>query len=101
MNEERFSELRKKMQFIEQSMLSQQKKLAREIKAITSDITDSKKSLTEIKNKIALIIKEIQLSASREDMEVLKKYLDMWQPVKFVTETQVEKIIQEKLAETR
>ena len=98
MNEERFSELRKKMQFIEQSMISNQKKVNRELKTLVSDITDSKKVITDIKSKMGLIIKELQLSASKEDVDVLRKYLDLWQPVKFVTATQVEKIIEEKIS---
>ena len=97
MDEERFSELRKKLQFIEQSMLSNQKKLTRELKTITSDITESKHSIGDIKNKISLIIKELQLSESKEDLDILRKYLDLWQPVKFVTATQVEKMIDEKV----
>ena len=99
MNEERFSELRKKMQFIEQSFLKHQKKLIRELKVINSDIEEDKKGITELKSKINLIIKELQLSASREDVEVLKKYLELWQPVKFVTENQVERIVGDKVYE--
>ena len=49
--------------------------------------------------KINLLIKEITLSAKKEDVAVIKKYIEFWQPLNFVTPTQVEKIVREILEE--
>jgi hypothetical protein len=95
--EERFSELRKKMLVVEQNMLSNHKKAMTEVKSLQSDIMEMKRTIQAVEDKIITIIKELRLMARKEDVDVMKRYLELWDPVKFVTHDQVEKIIDEKL----
>ncbi len=95
--EERYSELRKKLLVVEQNMLSNHKKAITEIKSLQSDITEIKRTIQAVEDKIIMIIKELRLTARKEDIDVMKRYLDLWDPVKFITHDQVEKIIDEKL----
>jgi len=95
--EERYSELRKKSLVVEQNMLSSHKKAMTEIKTIQDEINELRRSMTAIEDKIITIIKELRLTARKEDIDVMKRYLDLWDPVKFVTNEQVEKIVDEKL----
>jgi hypothetical protein len=97
LNEERFGDLRKKIQFLEQAQLSFQKKVLGEIKMVQGDITSLKRDLGETKNRLVLLIKELQLTAKKSDIDVLQKYLDMWQPVKWVQVDQVGRIVREEL----
>ena len=97
--ETRFENMHKKMQFVEQNMLEQQKKLHTEIKTTTLDVLEVKRGLIELQNRMRTLVKEVQLRASREDVEVLKKYLQFWEPVKFVTAKQVESMIERALRE--
>ncbi|MEM4369074.1 MAG: hypothetical protein QXU88_02005, partial [Candidatus Woesearchaeota archaeon] len=64
-----------------------------------SETTELKKKIDEIENKLLLIVKELQLTAKREDVEVMKKYFELWSPVSFATISQVEKMIAEALQE--
>jgi hypothetical protein len=95
--EERYSELRKNSLVVEQNMLTNHKKAMNEIKSLQSDISELKRSITAIEDKIITIIKELRLTARKEDIDVMKRYLDLWDPVKFITNDQVEKIVDEKL----
>lgn len=97
LNEERFGDLRKKIQFLEQAQMSFQKKVLGEIKMVQGDITALKRDLGETKNRLVLLIKELQLTAKKSDIDVLQKYLDMWQPVKWVQVDQVGRIVREEL----
>ena len=97
--ETRFENMHKKMQFVEQNMLEQQKKLHTEIKTTTLDVLESKRGLLEIQNRMRMLVKEVQMRAAKEDVEVLKKYLQFWEPVKFVTAKQVEAMIERALRE--
>ncbi len=101
MNEERYAELRKKVVLLEQNMLSSQKKFFGELKLVLSDITEMKRSTALLQDRMLTLLKELNLLARKEDVEVLKKYLDLWQPVKFVTADHVERIVEEKLEEQR
>lgn len=95
--EERYSELRKKSLVVEQNMLANNKKAMNEIKSLQTEISELRRSITAIEDKIITIIKELRLTARKEDIDVMKRYLDLWDPVKFITNDQVEKIVDEKL----
>ncbi len=97
MNEERYSELRKKLLLVEQNMLSNHKKAVADVKSLQSELNELRRTLLSVEDKIIMIIKELQLTPRKEEVGVLKRYLELWDPVKFVTEDQVEKIIDEKL----
>ena len=95
-SEERYSELRKKLLVVEQNMLSNHKKAMGEIKTLQSDISDLKRAIATIEDRIITIIKEIRLTARKEDIDVLKRYVELWDPTKFVTVDQIDKILEEK-----
>lgn len=95
--EERYSNLDRRMQMGEQNMLSNHKTLNTEFKTTASDVSDLKKELDSIKETLKLVIKELKQCAKRDDVKVIEKYIDLWQPVKFVNRNQVEKMIKEAL----
>jgi hypothetical protein len=97
--EERHSNFRKRMQIIEQNMILSNKKILKEVKMQTSEMSDIRHTMVEIENRLIMVIKELRLTAKKEELEVIDKYLEYWEPVKFVTAEQVEQIIDEKLAE--
>lgn len=95
--EERFGTLSKRNEMIDQNMLKHFKKVNSNIKTINDDIMEVKKDIHKIKSTMDLIIKEIKLSAKKEDVNVLQRYINMWDPVKFVTQNEVESIIKRAL----
>ncbi|MBS3147602.1 hypothetical protein J4219_01835 [Candidatus Woesearchaeota archaeon] len=95
--EERYSELRKKLLLIENNMLANQKRSLNDVKSLQTDLNELKRTIQAAEDKIITIIKELRLTARREDIDVLKRYLELWDPVRFVSVDQVEKIIDEKL----
>ncbi len=96
-SEERYSEIRKKLLLVEQNMLSNHKKAMAEIKAVQGDVTEMRRTIQAVEDKIITIIKELRLTARKEDIDVMKRYLELWDPVKFVTAERVEKLIDDKL----
>ncbi|HSU73090.1 MAG TPA: hypothetical protein VLJ21_04550, partial [Candidatus Binatia bacterium] len=92
-SEERYTDLRRKLQLIEQNMLAHQKKSQSDLKTLQGDILDMKHALREMQDRIITVIKELQLTAKKEDVDVTKRYIEMWDPVRFATTEQVEKIV--------
>jgi hypothetical protein len=78
-------------------MLSNHKKSMAEIKAVQSDVTEMRRTIQSVEDKIITVIKELRLTARKEDIDVMKRYLELWDPVKFVTAERVEKLIDDKL----
>lgn len=95
--EERYSELRKKLLLIENNMLANQKRALSDVKSLQTELNELKRTIQSAEDKIITIIKELRLTARREDIDVMKRYLELWDPVRFVSVDQVEKIIAEKL----
>ena len=46
---------------------------------------------------MGLIIKELQSVARKEEVKVLEKYINLWNPIKFVTSNEVEQIVNDAL----
>lgn len=95
--EEGFTNLRNTLQVTEQNMLSKNKLFATDIRTLTSDIGDIKKEIADIKEKILEVVKELKEAAKRDELKVLEKYINFWNPVKFVTQNEVEAIVKEIL----
>ena len=53
--------------------------------------------MQEIREKMGLIIKELQSVARKEEVKVLEKYINLWNPIKFVTSNEVEQIVNDAL----
>lgn len=99
--EEQLTNIRRKMQVTDQNMLSFQKKNTTELKSVNLEINELRRVLEDMQNNILLIIKELRLCAKKEEVTVLQRYVNMWEPVNFVTRREVDKIIEEALAERK
>jgi len=93
--EEGFTNLRQALHITEENMLSKNKVFSTEIRTTDSDIKDIKKDIAEVKEKIIGLIKELQTTAKKEQVKILEKYINLWNPVKFVTQNEVEQIVKE------
>ena len=97
--EERYNNLRNKNQLTDQNMLKYKKEFNRKIDVNNQDLKEMRREISEIKDKMSIVVKELKLLAKKEDMEVLKKYIEMWEPVEFVTQDQVRRIVQDMIEE--
>ncbi len=99
--EERYSNLQMELRVTEENIIRRNKKLSTDIKTMTSDMNELRKEIGEIKDTVLMIIKEIQGLAKNADVKVLQRYIEMWEPMNFVTHKEVEEIIDEKLSQKR
>ncbi|MBW2986778.1 hypothetical protein KY333_05400 [Candidatus Woesearchaeota archaeon] len=96
-SEERYNDLRKKMLLIEQNMISNHKKAMNEVKMIDSDIAELHNKINMLEERMILIVKELKLTAKKEDVDVMKKYVELWNPMRFVTRETVESVVKDVL----
>ncbi|MFC1697504.1 hypothetical protein ACFL1H_04175 [Nanoarchaeota archaeon] len=105
MIEERYTRTRDKIRLNEENMLNSNKKLFEDIKSINADITDMKHRMEELKNDLSMITSDLRNTAKAEDLLSLKKYVNVWEPINFVTQNEVEKIVdfvvEQKLKENK
>jgi len=97
--EEGVNNLRRKLLVMEQNDLNRHKKDILEQKSSLGEINDLKKETDNLKHVLLEVISELKGCARKEDVEVLKKYINIWNPINFVTEETVQKMIDEKLSD--
>ena len=76
-------------------MIEEYKNVVQEVKNINSDIRELKITMQNLRETIQDLIKSTENFASSHDLKVLEKYINMWSPLNFVTEKEVEQIIKE------
>jgi hypothetical protein len=97
--EDKYSNLRKKVQVSEENNIAQQKRVIDDIKVIQSDALEIKREIEGLKEMIRLIVRELKLTAKEEDIKVVQKYLDLWEPVQFITREEARKMIERAVDE--
>jgi predicted RNase H-like nuclease (RuvC/YqgF family) len=93
--EEKNQNQRKKLNVIDTNIMNQSKKISTETKIMYSEIDELKHILEDFDNKMLLMIKEIKQCAKDQDLKVLQKYMEIWEPMRFVTRNEVKKIIKD------
>ncbi len=89
--------LGERLLLVNQNMIEEYKKTLKELDVINSEISEIKNDVRSIKTAIKDIVKEMEVFAKKEHLKVLEKYINIWNPMNFVTSEELEKIIQEKL----
>ncbi|MBI2148734.1 hypothetical protein HYU23_03570 [Candidatus Woesearchaeota archaeon] len=92
--EGKYNLLRDRVLIINNNMIEEYKKTLGELKIINDDIREIKGDIFKIKESIRHFIKEMELFARKEDVQFLEKYINLWNPMKFVTEDDVVKIVE-------
>ena len=94
--EDRYMNLRKKSQLTDQNLIELQKEYYKEKKHTNQELIETKLKLQELLDELKIIHGELKDTVKQTDLKVLNKYLDLWEPIQFVTRKEVEKILKEE-----
>lgn len=93
--EEKYSNLERRSQVTEENMLSSDRKIKAEIKLLTSEVSDVKANAAEAMEKLKAIVRELDGFARVEDVDVIRKYLNLLEPLGFVTQNEAERMVKQ------
>lgn len=82
---------------VNQNALEEYKRMNKEIQLMNNDIKSLKEELFSLKQVLKGFLNEVDFFAKKNDIKVLEKYINLWNPLEFVREEDVEKLIEEKL----
>jgi methyl-accepting chemotaxis protein len=91
--EERNNNLQRKTEVIEDNMINNRKDISEKIKKISEDVKQIKRDFEEVKESMNLLAKELQSKARKEDVDFVKKYIELWNPTDFVTNNELDKAV--------
>lgn len=101
--EERYMDLRKKVNLIEENSIAEDKEMRTQNKVMLDLLSEQRKVISEMKDKMNIMIKELQSCAKLNDLKILEKYISMWEPINYVTNDELDRsvghIIDQKLSE--
>ncbi len=69
----------------------------KEMTVFTDDLLELKREQAGFAQKMDLVVKELKQTAGKEEVAVIKKYLDFWSPLHFVTQQDVARLVEERL----
>jgi len=87
--EERYASLREQIRFTDQSFLNSKNKISAEIRSADEELEEINSNIISMREKISDLMKELSLCAKEEDLKVIQKYIEIWEPVEFVTRKEV------------
>lgn len=95
--ENSLSNLRKTTENLEKNTVEQQKENRRDIKILEEENAELKETIRTLKNTLKKIADDMANVARSDEVKVIKKYLDLWNPVKFTTPDMVTRIVREEI----
>lgn len=96
--ESKVNNLLREIDVLKNDFIKKNNDIKREIKTLNDDLMEIKHEWEKTNQKMDLIIKELKQTAGKEEVMVLKKYLDLWNPLHFATQRDVEQLIDDRLS---
>ncbi|MDP3918717.1 MAG: hypothetical protein Q8Q35_02320 [Nanoarchaeota archaeon] len=80
-----------------QNMIEEYKKLVKDIRSSRDEVGLLKKDLDNVKNVVKHLTEEAGKFAKQDDVRTLQKYVNYWNPMKFMTEKEVIDLIKKAM----
>lgn len=93
--EEAITNIRHIVQVTDENMLIKHRHFLTEFKTLTSDLNEVRQDLQDLREKLRLVMKEMQNVARKQDVQVIERYVNMWDPMKFVTHGELEMVVRD------
>ncbi len=91
--ESQLDNLREHLEFIDKDLVEKHRAALDQIKSVTDELEAFKSESDNIKKSLARVSDRTSSFASRDSVKVLEKYINLWEPLNYVTREEVEKII--------
>ncbi|MFT4250004.1 MAG: hypothetical protein ACMXYD_01440 [Candidatus Woesearchaeota archaeon] len=95
--EERYTTLRRKGQLLDENYLDTEKELREEVKGIDEEIVELHRMLADIDDKLDRFLEQVKKAASREDVLIIKKYLELFHPMQYLTQEEARRLVEKQL----
>ncbi|MBU2590193.1 MAG: hypothetical protein KKA65_00855 [Nanoarchaeota archaeon] len=99
--ESKNSLLNERLLVVNQNMIEEYKKLIKDIRSIESEIRDVKNDMQNIKKILKHLTDEAANFAKKDEIRLLEKYIKLWNPLNFVTETDVKNIVEREIKKAK
>lgn len=99
--DEKHSLLKEKTLLLGQSFLKQEENITKELAIMKDEMKEMRAEMERMKEGIQHIIHESANFARKEELRLLDKYMKLWEPLKFVKQEEVRKMIDESMKKVK
>ena len=80
-----------KIELLDHNAIANFKKITLDIKSLRADILDLRQDIDSIKEFNMRVSKQLKIMTTKDEVAKLEKYIDLWNPIEFVTREEYEK----------
>lgn len=91
--EERQSMITEKLSLISQTLLKNSERIGKEMQIISDDMSELRNEMDKLKENVQILIEQSGEFARKQELQVVEKYMKIWEPMKFATVDDVRKML--------
>ena len=95
--ESKLNNLIREVNVLKNDASKKQRVVSGDVKHLTEEFLELKRMQDNFQDKLGLVIQELKRTAGAEEVLAMKKYLDLWNPLHFATQRDVERMVEAKL----
>ena len=99
--ESKTNNLNREMNALKNDFIKRQMDLTKEMKTLSDDVLEMKREEDGMSQKLDLIVKELKKTAGIEEVMKIKKYIELWNPLNFVTQRDIEREVEKQMASSK
>ncbi|MEW5897170.1 MAG: hypothetical protein AB1668_05730 [Nanoarchaeota archaeon] len=97
--ESKVNNLVREIDVLKNDFIKRSNQLNKDLKTATDDLVELKHEQEKTLQKMDLIISELKKTAGSEEVAMLKKYIDLWNPLNFVTQRDLQRAVENMVNE--
>lgn len=94
--ETKVNNLLREVDLIKNDFIKKSNNYRKEIKSLSEELLEVKHAQEKTSQKMELMIKELKRTAGLEEVETLKKYIEFWNPLTFVTQKDLQRALESR-----
>jgi len=99
--EERYEQVRERGKATDQNLLRKSNELKEMIEELKVELDELHKAMKEMKETVKHLVKDMSITAKIQDLKVLEKYVDLFDPTRFITRKEAEELFVKKKSVTK
>lgn len=92
--ESKVNNLNRELSVLKEGLLKKNIDLRKDIKTLNDELLELRRGHETTLQKMDLMIKELKQTAGVEDVMVIKKYMEYWNPLNFVTQGDLQRAVE-------
>ena len=95
--ESKVNNLNRELSVLKEGLLKKNTDLKKDIRTLNDELLELRRGQESSLQKMDLIVKELKQTAGVEDLMVLKKYMEYWNPLTMVTQRDLQRALDARL----